>query len=88
MSMPTVPIANPMSADSAPSNLLPRRITMTVSRPATTTRKYSGGPKVRAKSAVIGAAKDSSTAPMVPATNEATAAITSAGPARPCFASG
>ena len=61
---------------------------MTVSRPAMTIRKYSGGPKVLANAAVAGAATLRRTAPMVPATNEPTAAITSAGPARPCLASG
>ena len=53
-----------------------------------TTRKSSGGPKLEATDAIRGAATLIRIAPMVPATNEAIAAMTSAGPARPCFAMG
>ena len=64
-------------------------ITISVSSPATTTRNSSGGPNDRRDTtAVTGAATLIRIAPMVPATNDATAAITRAGPARPCLASG
>ena len=45
--------------------------------------KYSGGPNRSANSATGGATSISRTTPVVPATNEAIAAIPSAGPARP-----
>ena len=61
---------------------------MTVNRPARTTRKYSGGPNVLANDAIAGAAKVNRQGADVPAANEARAAITNAGPARPCLASG
>src|ERR1700754_284933 len=88
MSIPTVASANPSSADRTPSSRFRPMITMSVSSPATTTRKSSGGPKLAATAAVTGAAMLISTAPTVPATNDATAAITNAGPARPARASG
>jgi hypothetical protein len=88
MSIPTVAIANPISAEIAPSRRLPPMITIRHSRPAMTTRNSSGGPKPEAISAVAGAATVSRIAPIVPATNEAIAAITSAGPALPCCANG
>ena len=44
--------------------------------------------KLEATDAIRGAATLIRIAPMVPATNEAIAAMTSAGPARPCFAMG
>jgi hypothetical protein len=48
--------------------------------------EYSGGPKPTATSAITGARNVSPTTPMVPATNEAMAAMPKAGPARPCLA--
>ena len=49
--------------------------------------KYSGGPKASATPASAGAKKVTPTRLIVPATKEAMAAIPSAGPPRPCFAS-
>nr|WP_231974357.1 hypothetical protein [Pseudonocardia sp. HH130630-07] len=88
MSMPTVAIAKPSSADSAPSSRFRPTITMIASSPMITTRNSSGGPNVAAAAAVTGAARLIRIAPTVPATNEPTAAMTSAGPARPALASG
>ena len=56
--------------------------------PIMASRKYSGGPKPRATWLNSGASRVIRTTPIVPPTNEATAAMTSAGPARPCWASG
>ena len=48
--------------------------------------KYSGAPNSSATSASGGPNMPISTVPMLPAMNDATAAMPSAGPARPCFA--
>ena len=88
MSMPTVAIAKPIKADTSPSSLLPCRITTRVRSPATVSRNSSGGPKLLASDAVTGAAMLIRIAPIVPATNDAIAAITRAGPARPLRARG
>jgi hypothetical protein len=63
-------------------------MTISVASPITTSRKNSGGPKPRASCANAGASSVISTTPSVPPMNEATACMTSAGPARPCWASG
>ena len=69
----------PLSMDSPAS--------MITSNSAKTIRaEYSGGPKLTATSAANGARKVRPITPMVPATNEAMAAIPSAFPARPCLA--
>ena len=56
--------------------------------PIIASRKYSGGPKLRASWLNSGASRVIRMTPTVPPTNEATACITSAGPARPCRARG
>jgi hypothetical protein len=63
-------------------------MTINVASPIITRTKNSGGPKLRV-SCVKGAASTViRTTPSVPPTKEAIACITSAGPARPCWASG
>ena len=53
-----------------------------------TRRKNSGGPKLRVTSAKSGASTVIRMTPIVPPMNDATACMTSAGPARPCWARG
>ncbi len=54
--------------------------------PSTIRLKYSAGPKAMATLASAGATSISATIAKVPAKNEASAAMPSAGPARPCLA--
>ena len=58
----------------------------TVVKPITIKEKYSGGPKLRATAVSIGPRRMSPKSPMVPATNDAIAAMPRAAPARPCKA--
>ncbi len=69
----------PLSMDS-PANM------MTSNSANTIRAEYSGGPKLTATLAITGARKVRPITPMVPAMNEAMAAIPSAFPARPCLA--
>ena len=55
-------------------------------RPSTIRLKYSGGPKATATRASVGATSISAMMAKVPAANEPSAAMPSAGPARPCLA--
>jgi hypothetical protein len=55
-------------------------------RPSTSRVVYSGGPNPSANTASGGATSVSTTTPNVPATNEPTAAMHSAAPARPFLA--
>ena len=87
-STPTVPSAKPTSAEITPYLQLPSIITMSVIIPIMTRRKNSGGPKLRVTSANSGVNTVIRMTPTVPPTNDATACMTSAGPARPCWASG
>ena len=55
-------------------------------RPSTIRLKYSGGPNATATRASVGATSISAMMAKVPAMNEPSAAMPSAGPARPCLA--
>ena len=55
-------------------------------RPSTISEKYSGGPKATATRANAGATSISAMMAKVPAAKDASAAMPSAGPARPCLA--
>ncbi len=59
-----------------------------VAKASSISAKISGGPKDRATLARTGAKAVKITLATVPPTNEASAAVTSARPARPCRASG
>ena len=61
-------------------------ITTAPIRPSTISEKYSAGPKCAATAASGAASSAQISVATVPATNEAMAAIASAGPARPCRA--
>jgi hypothetical protein len=54
--------------------------------PSSASAVYSGGPKSSAKPATNGASSDIATIDTVPPTNEPTAAMPRAVPARPCRA--
>ena len=87
-STPTVDMANPKSAEMMPlSRLSPINVAKS-SSPRKTMRKYSEGPNDAAKLESAGANAQIRTTPTAPPTKEATACITSAGPARPACASG
>ena len=85
-SMPTVPRSNPNAAmSSAFSTDFPASRVSVVS-PSTMSAAFSCGPKPSANSVSGGASSISPSTASVPATNDAIAAIASAGPARPFFA--
>jgi hypothetical protein len=82
-SMPIVPSISPTRAIARPFNIEPLVRLASVVSPSTISAKYSGGPKVTARSASGGAASISRTTLTVPAMNEPIAAIPRAAPARP-----
>src|SRR5262245_7307874 len=84
--MPTRPIASPMNSDVRPRSVLLPSTALTVQNASTISRKYSGGPSRTAKLATTGANSVTSTVAIVPATNEPTAAVANAAPARPDLA--
>ena len=85
-SVPTVDRKSPMNIAMKPLSMDSPANMMTSNSANTIRAEYSGGPKLTATSAITGARKVRPITPMVPATNEAMAAIPSAFPARPCLA--
>ena len=76
---PKAPLIRPFTMDS------PARLVTSV-RPMKASAKYSGGPKDKAKLESAGAMKVSRTTARVPAMKDASAAMPSAGAARPFLA--
>ena len=86
-SWPIRPAVSPRAMEMIPfSRARPERLITRLS-PMNISAKYSGGPKTTANRASVGAKKVSAITLSVPATNEAIAAMASAGPAFPCLAS-
>ena len=84
-STPTVAIAKPRPAlSSALAKLVPAKLVISAI-PSRATRNSSGAPNSSAKR-LNGATTTNPMTPMSPPTNEASAAITSAGPPRPRLA--
>ena len=81
--MPTVPSARPIATMTKAWSTEPPERRESSRSPPRAIAKYSGGPKRTARSASQPAANMMPTTPTVPATNEATAAIARAAPARP-----
>nr|WP_284454783.1 hypothetical protein [Actinomadura madurae] len=82
-SMPTVPTASPAQIMATALAVEPSESAASSSSPATHSAMYSGGPSSTATPLSQGANTMSPTIAMVPATNEETAAMVSAGPALP-----
>ena len=85
-SMPTRPSRRPTSTIATAFSGAPCASTTAPVRPSTIRLKYSAALNFNASQVIGALAVAITTVAMVPATNEAIAAIASAGPARPCFA--
>ena len=86
LSMPITQSASPISSEVKPRV---REVPITaeiVVKARIISEKYSVGPKVKASSAKVGARKVKSTVPIVPATNDPTAAVANAEAPRPLLA--
>ncbi len=85
-SMPTIPSSRPTSAIASALRIEPLAITTTPIRPSVIKAQYSGAPKDFPTSASGGAARQMTSVDTTPANSETSAAVVSAGPARPCCA--
>ena len=85
-SMPTSPSSRPTSTIATAFSGAPCASTTAPVSPSTIRLKYSAALNFSASQAIGALAVAITMVAMVPATNEAMAAIASAGPARPCFA--
>ena len=88
MSRPTAPNTRPMKMENNVFGMSSPPRPTKVANAKTISAKVSGGPKARATSARGGAKSVNRTTEMVPPTNDAVAAATSALSANPCMASG
>ena len=86
MSWPTVPSSNPSTIIASAFIVEPLASAMEMTRPRTTSEKYSAGPNSSATDAIGGANSATRTVATVPAKKEPSAAVASAGPALPCRA--
>ena len=86
LSSPIRPSTMPMHAISSALAIEPWVRKVSTTRPSTIRLKYSAGPNAIATLASDGATSISATSENVPAMNEPSAEMPSAGPARPCFA--
>ena len=82
-STPTRPSIRPKASETRPRSAEPPSTAETVTKQSTIKQKYSAGPSFSASSTRIGPRKEMPSVPTVPAMKEPTAAVTSAGPARP-----
>ena len=85
-SMPTRPSSSPTSTIATAFSGAPWASTTAPVRPSTIRLKYSAALNFSASQVIGALAVAITNVAIVPATNEAIAAIASAGPARPCFA--
>jgi hypothetical protein len=85
-SMPTRPTVSPMARAAKPLTRFGPSSAATVTNATAISATYSGGPKLRAKSATTGAMKVRPRVPIVPATKLPMAAVASAAAARPARA--
>ena len=85
-SMPTRPSSRPTSTIATAFSGAPCASTTAPVRPSTIRLKYSAALNFRASQLIGALAVAMTMVAMVPAMNDAIAAIASAGPARPCFA--
>ena len=85
-SLPTSPSSRPSTIMVKALSSEPLASATEATRPSTISEKYSAGPNWSATSASGGAASTSRTVATVPAKKEPSAAVASAGPARPCLA--
>ena len=86
LSRPINPSTTPMHAISSAFAIEPWVRKVSTTRPSTIRLKYSAGPNATATLASDGAISISAISAKVPAMNEPSAEMPSAGPARPCFA--
>jgi hypothetical protein len=82
-SVPTVPMSRPSKTIAMALRSDPWARTVAPTSPNTIREKYSAGPNFRATSASGGANMATATVPTHPAKNDPSAAVASAGPARP-----
>ena len=82
-SVPTMPTSNPRTTMASAFTMSPLERHAAATKAISIREKYSGAPNLSAISAIGGPNSAISSVPTQPATNEATAAIASAGPARP-----
>ena len=85
-SSPTVPMNSPRPSETSSLTRPSSAKAGSVAKPSITTAKYSAGPKLSATCASSGLQTASSTMPRMLATNELTAEIVRAWPARPLSA--
>jgi len=82
-SVPTRPTSKPSTTIAIALTSDPRARTTAATKPHTISEKYSAGPNCKATAASGGAASAISSVEAQPAKNEPSAAMPSAGPARP-----
>ena len=82
-SVPMMPSRRPSTTMAIALMSEPCASTVAATRPSTISEKYSAGPNLSATSASGGAATAMTSVATQPAKNEPTAAVASAGPARP-----
>ena len=82
-SVPTMPSSSPMHTIVSDLIMSPCASTAAATRPISISEKYSGAPNLRASSASGGPKSAMISVHTVPAKKEPTAAMASAGPARP-----
>ncbi len=85
-SMPTRPSSRPTSTIATAFSGAPWASTTAPVRPSTIRLKYSAALNLSASQVIGALAVAMTTVAIVPAKNDAMAAMASAGPARPCFA--
>ena len=83
MSWPTMPSSRPSTIIASAFRIEPWASAIEATRPRTISEKYSGAPKFSAARASGGAASARMKVATVPAKNEPSAAVASAGPAWP-----
>ena len=85
-SVPASPSTSPSTTIASPLITSPWVITAEATNPISISEQYSAAPNASAHSPIGGPATAISNVPTQPAKNEASAAVASAGPARPCRA--